>query len=472
MENIEYRTDGNITYYIFEFHQGHLPQVLWNSGPPIEDVDGLMWYSVTTPVVQESDLDNTKPSVYHSTYKSNDFVAFYQLIPDVEARGFTRTVCVCVLSKKDINAITRNTDFEDKVAHLFRNSVEKAYPSFRKEMEEYVGALQSTIKSYPESADLLKQIEEEILTIANKLNITPDTTQKEKSPEVFSRINNDLRDVKTLFDFDGLVSGLLDVSHETFDSCECAKIQKFAHYHENKPNLNFGGITGDTYPKFAGLIFKFKEEVKNDRFTLTSLLKSKNFQHILFSVLCGIPLIIESKNPNASILARKFSTFVPFFEESSLEVINEENVKTTRIAKMKKSIFVCLSLIRDSDQSFAILNLDKCHYEGPLCPAKSFVFSELSPALINDVSFLLLVFSRLKDLGTKFVNIISTLNRKSISDLDVISRTFSMNGFNDFDLSVLQYWMTCLVKYENVDVVPMPKTNPLLEGIVAYFENR
>ena len=115
--------------------------------------------------------------------------------------------------------------------------------------------------------------------------------------------------------------------------------------------------------------------------------------------------------------------------------------------------------------------MDKCYYEGPLCPTKSFVFSELSPVTNNDASFLLLAFTRLSETGSRFINSVYTLTTHNISDLDVISKMLTACGFNEFDLLILQYWMSCLAKYKNVDIIPMPKSLPLPEGIVAYFED-
>ena len=469
-EKVSSERESSISYYIFEFHQGHVPQVLWNYGSQIEDVNGLMWYAVTTPAVQESNLDNTKPSTLHSSYKNNDFVAFYELVPDVEARGFTRTVCICALSSTDINAISSNTDFENRVLELFQSSVEKAYPVFKKEMEKYVGSLQATIKASTANYELLKNIEDEITNVIKNLDITPDTTQEEQAPEKFTQINNDLRDVTSLFGFDELIKGLTEISNDTLYSSEIARIHKYAYYKESKLGINFGGITGEKYPSFVSFAFKHKKETKKDRFTLVSLLKSRNFQHIVFSILSGIPFIIESRSPEAMILARKFSAFVPCFEESSLVFINEENVKTSKISSIGKSIIICLSLEKDCDQSFAILNLNKCYYEGPLCPFRSFVFTELSPATNNEASFLLLVFSRLKELSTKFVSVCETLASQNISDMDAIYKLIVSCGFNEFDFLVLQYWTSCLAKYENISTIQMPKSAPLPEGIVAYFE--
>ena len=477
------KENSSYSCYIFEFHQGNIPQILWNSGPSIKNVDELMWYVVTTPAAQDSNLSNSPPSIFSSYFDSNYFVSFYMLIPDSEARGFTRTVSVCICGKKQIENTLRSNGIINEIAILFQKSVQDSLPSFKKEISEYVGSLKSTMKENPDFVSLLSSIELEIKPLMESLNIESDINQKAQSPEKFTKINNDLRDVKNLFNFDALVKGLEDI----LDKCNknmsiLCKIMKYGQYNEDRPYFDFGNIPGSDFPNFAKQVFEYNSKIYSQKSKLDVLIKSKIFYHIIYSLLSGFPLIIESKDnfDDAIILGKKFSLFIPFFQQSSIFIQSNTNNETDNqndALKMSEvvlnnQISICRCLIRESIHGYAsYLNIDKCFYEGSLCPQQSFIFSNFDFSdLTKEASILLLSFTRLKDLGNRYVQLIQKIIEQNTEYMRDMKKFLYNLGYNEADSPILQNWIYSASKEFDFSVVVFPQIPVVPEGILVYYE--
>ena len=473
--------------YIFEFHQGHIPEILWNCGDSIQNVDELMWYVVTTPAAQDSNISNSAPSIFSSYFDSNYFISFYMLIPDSEARGFTRTVSVCICSKKEMESTLRANGYINEISNLFQKSVQDSLPSFKIEMSRYIGSLKATMKEYPESIPLLHSIETEIQPLIELINIEPDLNQKAETPEKYSKINNDLRDVKKLFNFDSLIQGLEDILSRCNNNMNVInQIMNFSQYNENTPFFDFGNIPGDSFPIFAKQAFDYNSEIYPQKTKLNVLMKSKIFHHILYSLLSGFPLVIESNEhfDDAIILGKKFSLFIPFFQQSSLYIQDFNNHRSSdgnteidneplKLSKaLKNPITICRNIIKESIHEYvSYLNIDKCFYEGPLCPQQSLIFNEFDFSnLTNESSYLLLSFARLKELGNKYVYLVEKILEQNHEYMKDMKKFLNTYGYNEADSPILQNWIYSVSKQFNFPVVVFPQIPVVPEGILVYYE--
>ena len=451
--------------YIFEFHQGHQPVILYQSGVPINVDDAFTWYIVTTPAAQDNKLYDQQASVFYSKFNSNYVIVFYLLVPDVEARGFTRTVSICISSDKYIHIDFMTKGIVNQISEVFKKTIEKGFSVFSSEMAAYVGSLDASISAYPEAKEILLPIRNEITPIIEPLNIIPDNTQASKTPESFNTIKYELRDIKALFDYEGLIKNL----HEILNNSSISGLTNLnmAKYDEKGPFVDFGGINGNKYYSFVEKIMYNSTKINNQKYKLISLMKPKVFHHCIYSILTGRTLVIESNSgENAKEIAEKFAIFVPFYDESCFKIfdheINAANVK-------RYSIVVAPKVVRDAPEFVSILNTDLGYYDGVICPSSSMIFRNFDFNVKTESSLLLLSFNRLKEMGNMFILTMYMWTKNVPNTIEKKKAGMQRSNLSEADEEIYLFWMHCYFGIRVKKTILL--SNPAIAGvgIVTYF---
>ncbi|EAY07784.1 hypothetical protein TVAG_000680 [Trichomonas vaginalis G3] len=447
-----------ISCYMFEFHQGNHPEIFWKYGKQIEFLDDIMWYTVTTPIAQDSKLCSPECSIFVTTFDHYKLYSFYLLVPGVEARGFTRTVCLCVTIDIKTKVINLPKKFIDLIQDYFIKSVIPSYEPFKKEFSDYIGSLIATVKAFPDSEVYINPIINEITPIAKGLNVEVNMNQQPKKPELFNQINNDLRKVESLFDFDTLTEQISSIMNTLDVILPYGNIFELK-YIDTKQFLNFGGIYGQNYADYVIDLFQRAEEINSQKYNLISLLKSHVFHHCVNCIFQSIPLVIESPDiQSCKELARKFSIFVPNFTNDCLNQVDkvDDNVITE-----KHSIIITKHVDRDMNRIVGILNPELGYYEGPLCPYHSIVDRAFGFQTKTDISFLINCLSRLKEIEYKFVAFMFKIKEEnSLQDNPNISI---------FDKQTLSNWNNMMLLSGVSSSIQTVEQIPISWGIVAYY---
>ena len=446
--------------YVFEFHQGSQPVILYHNGKNVQNEDKLLWYVVTTPAAQDSNLINQHTSIFYSTFDNFHIAAFYLLIPDIQARGFTRTVSICICSELDFQMCIINNSIDKKISQYFEESVHNHFSNFLEKMSQYVGGLEATIKEDSKHADLLQQIKIEIMPIIKSLSIEPDLTQQSRNVKEFTEINNDLRDVTELFDFKLLINNIEQLlTKELFP--KTTNMYK-AKYDEQFPYLDFGGINGEKYPIFVKEIFDHSEEINKQKHKMLYLMKTKIFHHCIYTLLTGKTLVIESSSyESVELLAKHFTLFVPFFNDDDL-YISKEPVIASDIRQY--SIVIAPSIERNSPQFVSILNTNLGYYEGTICPSTSIIYREFNFKVTTETSLLLLSFNRLKSIGNLFISIMHSWFLNVPNSKDKMKKEMREEfHLSDADESLFAFWINCVIRGQQKRVVLL--SNPALAGV-------
>lgn len=451
-------TQRYISCYMFEFHQGNHPEVIWQLGPKLDNCDDIMWYTVTTPVAQDSPLCSNDCSLFVATFEFYKIYSFYSLVPDVQARGFTRTLCLCVAIDTRSKRFDLPLDTITKISEIFKKSVETSYDSFKKDFSNHIGSLNATLASYPESSNFINSIINEIIPIAKSLNVTPNENMGPKKPEYFNQINNDLRKVDTLFDISILINGMTAIFDEIIDIIPYGKVF-LASYPETKKYLHFGGISGDNYSNAIINILKNSHSINNSQYLISSYQKSRVLQHCIYSIFRCIPLVIETSDKEAAIsLAKKFSIYVPGYTENKMVYVD----KITEPSILEKySLIVTNYIDRNIERMVSILNPELKYYEGPLCPVESIVDRGFNFETNSDSTFMIFSLMKLKDIENKFVTFVKLHN---------VDNSLQDNlHINFYDKQLLSNWNDMMLLKGLSNVIQMVDQSSIPWGIASFY---
>ena len=451
--------------FLFEFHQGNQPRTVWKHGPEINFLDELMWYVVTIPAVQDASISRFRPVSLISMFKNMHFLAIYGIIPDIEARGFSRTVCLCILHDEPVFYQFYVNGVIDQLNNVVKQIRESALPCFSRQLSEYSGRLSATINVSPESANLLRNIELELQVLLKEMEIIPDMNQQSDCIDFFNKINNDLRPIEQLFDFKYLKSSIENILHNIsicmFSGIVCGK----AGYRESMPSLSFAGIGNlqDSLPyqKFASLLLSNSSLIDNNRYSMVNLIKSRIIHHCAYTLMTGRSLVIESDNPSAICsFAKRFSLFIPFFDSTHFLCLNEA-VDSSTIPHRYIIVSPCYS--RDNQDKVSVLNYDKGFYEGVICPSTSFIYKDFDfKSIKKETSLLLYIYQRIKELSSCIYIDLNKIGEPKFS----IS---SMKLLPDDDI-IINYWIGVALNQLYGKKEPQFVSNTSGIGIVTFFE--
>lgn len=462
----------NISYFIFEFRQGCEPRVIHQYRPNSEEkVDNdFLWYVVSTPITQDYNPFDCQTSSFSAFFENNHFVCYNSIVPDVEARGFSRSIGICIYSNKSIQNKLTDTGISLKISNLLTKTIKDSHPQFAKDMSGYLGALISTMDANQESAPVLEQKFKEAIYMLKGSEVSPDTTQKPRTPEYFTQINNDLRDIEKLIDIDGLVKELRSILSQFYYSNISAKIKQRSHYDERFPCFNFGPFTNDDISDFSAYVLENRATINSSRYKLLYLHKPKVFHHIIYCLLSGRTLVIEASKPDELLsFAQRLSIFIPKYFEDCLHVFSEP---ITTSKALEYAIAITPQIKREKLDYICILNTDNGYYEGPICPYSSNIYKLFDFTVKTESSFLLMAYERLKEFSYSVIRIYSSFYTDVPKNNNKLRESLDKFQFGEADDPILRYLTQIIVSGGNAKIMMLNNPAYAAVGIVAYYDGR
>lgn len=133
---------------LFEFQQGSQPRVVWRYGEMDEKVESdFVWYIISVPSIVETQNILPKPTFITSTYDSFSYSAVYAQIPDIEARGFSRSICLVIVSKKEEIIFAVRSLFYTEFGKVIDAARENAAALFLSEIDAHIESLTNNLNT-------------------------------------------------------------------------------------------------------------------------------------------------------------------------------------------------------------------------------------------------------------------------------------------------------------------------------------
>lgn len=456
---------------IYEFAQGSCPDIIWETG----NIDGsdnkkndFFLSVVNTPTNVQLSTLNSPPAIVSSNFQNVQYIALYINILDSQARGFTRPIVLVFAYSGD----TRNGNFMESLLCLHRKEFldlaetlqKKAYDIFPSELKNYAIQLRNALSNDDKYKTLHSKFEElqRILPVVGITNLEDENlVQTEINPDSFNRINNDLRPIKDMIDFDNNVKKIIEF------------IEKLPKSQLQTTVVDGLGFNTDLF------IQAFETDHSSDVFCLSRLLTASK-KDIIYSLLCGLTLVLQipsSKFLNdAEQFCKKLSMLTPFDAPLKIKYIQ----KIDLISKILEYDIIitefCPNLVQKLP--FALLNIKNPHeieIETPLsCPAHSFVSNLISSTEnifmisststnINENIFMIAIFNRIKHAYSKFLIKIAEISERTRQTRERMIDALKSFGFTPDDEPIFRYWIYSMAS--NASSSPNVKTiilNPKL----------
>lgn len=417
---------------IYEFAQGSYPIIIWETGD-ITDKNDFFLSVVNTPTNVQFSTLSSPPAIVSSFFQNVQYIALYINILDVEARGFTRPI-VLVFA---YNSNTRSSNFMENLLCLHRKEFlglaeslqKKANDAFPSELKNYAIQLRNALNNDDKYKTLHSKFEEleKILPVVGITDLEDENfVQTEINPDSFNRINNDLRPIKEMIDFENNVKKIYQF------------IEKLPKSQLQTTVVDILGINTDFF------IQTFETDHATDILCLSKLLSKKD---IIFTLLCGITLVVQvsSKKYNeAEQFCKKLSTITPL--DIPLKIAYIREIKS--ITSILESDIVITHNCPDFGQKypFAKLNFESSEkFDTPLkCPNNSFVSNLVSSTEAyssNENIFLITIFNRIKHIYSKFLIKIAETSERTRQTRERMIEALKSFGFSPDDEPIFRYWI-------------------------------
>lgn len=445
MEKNSNQSNNNSEFYtaIYEFNQGSCPKIVWQNGilKGVKDNDFCLAVVNTPTNFQLSSL-NSPPTIISSFFMNIQYIALYIQILDYQARGFTRPIVLVFAYSGD----SRNVNIMEYLMCLHRKEFLELAESFQKkandifpsELKKYALQLQYIIdhSNSDKIANLRSKFEElkRMLPLAGITDLENESSiQNEIDPNVFIQINNDLRKIEDM----------IDIKNNT---------QKVLQFIEKLPKSQLqatvvGGLGVDT----DIFIQTFEADHTTDGICLSRLKEKEN---IIFSLLCGITIVIQVPNNRKSVydaqqFSKKLSVLSPLDKPQKIEYI-------PKIDLLSNILENDIVITHDCNQNlkqfpFAILNLENSSesFITPLsCPAGSFVHRLVSSTEafpINENIFLIAIFNRIKHAYSKFLIKIAEISVRTRQTRERMLAALKSFSFQNDDEPIFKYWIYSMI---------------------------
>ena len=424
---LQHSADTNYYVGLFEFPQGSSPKILWdNKGKSVTNRQEFLLFVVNIPTNIRDNFNDPKPTIIKSEYMNATFLGVYVQIPDIQARGFSRSI-VLVIAHQDSRMIgyiysKLLDDFVSFAIELQTNASE----IFPDDLMQYAASLQETVKKNPESRQLLASKMEELNQILKRMGINEITTTnaQEQPPEYFTQINNDLRSILTLTHFRDVKNDIiLFVDSLPIDLLQCNAMWKAQNCLLNVINASHDDLASE----------------------FQILFKNKRIFDCLYSLYTGHSLYILSSKPGlGTSVGEKIVSLSPF--ETILPLCTVDT-------RMKDP---CVILTGEFDPSKhpndSCLDLDNDKYYGSRCPLESILYKELPKVENHSTSLLMMMFSNdLKRIGSRFIRKTIEMSARAPQTRQRMDAQMKSIGFTEYDTPLIEYWSVLLSQQDNVD---------------------
>ena len=420
-------------YYValFEFAQGSCPKIVWdNDSKSVSNRDAFLLYVVNTPTDLGICKYKPKPTIIKSEFSGLFYIAVYVIIPDCEARGFSRQVVLVIAHPlpKMINFVFQHSLSEFLgFAVKLQNNASEIFPI---EISRYALNLKLTIEKYPESEELLQSKANELSYMLKEIDITdadPKYRGEDKKPEYFTRINNELRSIKKLTNLkDEKEKILAFVDKLPTDPIQCnAQLRTPTH---------LSSIVDAMHTKETG------------KFLL--LIKSKLIYDCLYTLFSGHSLyIVGSDQADACGVAYRIAAMCPFDKKFPVVDIAEKPLGST-----STDIVLCMNFDQERDPTGSCLDLDADTYKGTKCPTDSILVKELPKNIDHSLPVLVMLFSNeVKKIGAKFVRKTLEMSSRAKQTRERMMMQMKSIGFSISDEPIIKNFASVISTKKEID---------------------
>jgi hypothetical protein len=157
-----------ISAFFIEYHQSQTPQIIWKFNENlIEDQGNFIWSIISVPVLLSSSSIFSPSISIHSLFQNYFTYSNYILIPDIEARGFSRFTCLVFASQFSFSLENLN---QTKITNLISKIENNSKNKFIIELQYRWNLLLKSLEKYSDDGVLLK-LHEKMIQIFYDLHI-------------------------------------------------------------------------------------------------------------------------------------------------------------------------------------------------------------------------------------------------------------------------------------------------------------
>ena len=293
------------------------------------------------------------PAITQSSFNGIPYFSITIQIPDVEARGFLRSITFIVahdrikpIISEDIIKIMKR--FQENALKLFLTEI----PRFFLGVKYLCENLKENDMGKPTLVTMIQEME----PILQQFNINIENSERDETVSLkkIVTVNNELRDVRNLIEWEENLNELTRIISSLNLSPDISSS-------ENQNEIEFG-FSSISHQK----IFYFTSNNK--------ICQNGIFGHLIFSLLAGFKINLVSSDFEKTLqLAEILVNFIPMFQESDLKILNEnENknvINSQKIIISKNSVFDNIE-----SEKVSIFDLNDNYYQGLVCGENSFVW--------------------------------------------------------------------------------------------------
>ncbi|EAY20682.1 hypothetical protein TVAG_163780 [Trichomonas vaginalis G3] len=410
---------------LFEFLQNSQPIVVWRYRDLEQKTEfDLMWYIMSVPNIAPTSEPFPKPTFMSSSFENFSFCAIYALIPDIEARGFTRSICLTVVTQKPEIIYSINSLYNDKLLNILDQARINAASLFKAEIDPHIEAITQYLKNttIDENAKLHFQTKlEKLLEIRDNFTIETHSVKisKERCLKYATElINYDLRKIEFMIDLPVLQNQIFSIL--------------------NILSLPTSVIATQLYmPSIATSVYVPNIEIPEGR-GLLHLYKNNLLKNSLYSIMTGKTLIIVSSTPdNWKPLAYSLASLSPFRWKND---ILQFNCPVKQTDCLSATIVVAQNII-GADSSYAsVLNMDSLVFQGKQCPEKSCINKFQLSDKHNEGTFWLRLNYAIRNVKERFSRFTLIHLTRTPPNEEELNSLLQQSGFNQCDIPIFAFW--------------------------------
>ena len=456
---------------LYEFHQGQVPRAHWHYGN-LENINesDFMWIAISAPGVPETTKLCPKPTTISSKYKNYYFLGFYCSIPDSDARGFSRSICLVISNQKQ--ELIDDLFCCDFLESFLVKLQDFAMNIFQDEIGMKLETMNYLCNVYGKTHSQLQPIFEEMKKIyeSTGLNVEIDYTKEFEGlePDKVSIINNDLRDLTEITNFVEYEEELNNFFMKLNNSVESTLSLKYKGKNILPTIMLFGDVEDeDQFSKLLGMENKFNES----KFKMLDFRESGVFHHIVYSLMSGRTLIIESSYiKDAIFLGERFSYLIPFFKKN-LFYVSEDPISLEESLQYLIVITTKFKINLAESDRVAYLNLNKNYYRGPICSQQSIIYQVLDiKKITTEYELVLALLNMLETLKLNILELSYFVDNvpTKLSRIKANWNFTTLSG-NETDFKIYEYWLYSINNKQKGRTIVLNQKLKTGTGIVTFY---
>ena len=416
---------------LFEFLQGSQPRVVWRYGEMDQKTESnFVWYIMSVPTLIDTQDILPKPTFISSSFENYSFQAVYASIPDIEARGFSRSICLVIASKNTETIFSIKNLFVEEFGHVIDCARENAANLFLSEIDPHIEAIKAALQTPSKEQEQLSAKLDRLMELKEHFpmeNAKLIPISKERCyNNALLFINNDLRKIEFIIDFSVLQNQIIAILRQM-----------------SLPNSIL--MSHILTPSYFSNIYVPSLNIPEDR-SLIFLHKNGILKHALFSLLSGKTIILVCSNIESILpLSISLVELLPFrWEDDIYSFSNSIKIQDC----LRYSVVTAPSIIEEKDNQnsklVSIIDFNKGKYIGTKCPEKSTVSKfPFNPKNTEGIFWIRLNYNinLLKEKIERFA--IIQLSRAPRSRRDVLS-LFELIGLSGVDEPIFSFFMNSM----------------------------